>query len=76
MSLTTESSSDGDLKDPILHDKIKIVSQQSTARPGCIIQLDPISDATHVCITIFHFFLPSFQVDLIIREIFCKFLYF
>lgn len=48
MSLTTESSSDGDLKDPILHDKIKIVSQQSTARPGCIIQLDPISDATHV----------------------------
>lgn len=53
MSLTTESSSDGDLKDPILHDKIKIVSQQSTARPGCIIQLDPISDATHVCLTIF-----------------------
>lgn len=30
-----------------LHDKIKIVSQQSTARPGCIIQLDAISDATH-----------------------------
>jgi hypothetical protein len=30
-----------------LHDKIKIVSQQSTARPGCIIQLDAIADATH-----------------------------
>lgn len=30
-----------------LHDKIKIVSQQSTARPGCIIQLDAIDDATH-----------------------------
>lgn len=30
-----------------LHNKIKIVSQQSTARPGCIIQLDGIADATH-----------------------------
>lgn len=47
VSLTTESSSDGG-KETMLHDKIKIVSQQSTARPGCIIQLDPISDATHV----------------------------
>ena len=47
VSLTTESSSD-DGKEAMLHDKIKIVSQQSTARPGCIIQLDPISDATHV----------------------------
>lgn len=36
------------MKEGMLHDKIKIVSQQSTARPGCIIQLDPISDATHV----------------------------
>jgi hypothetical protein len=32
-----------------LHNKIKIVSQQSTARPGCVIQLDAIADATHVC---------------------------
>ncbi|XP_065223519.1 dmX-like protein 2 isoform X2 [Planococcus citri] len=47
VSLTTESSSDAGLKEGMLHDKIKIVSQQSTARPGCIIQLDPISDATH-----------------------------
>ncbi|KNC33790.1 hypothetical protein FF38_09709 [Lucilia cuprina] len=30
-----------------IHDKLKVVSQQSTARPGCIIQLDPISDAKH-----------------------------
>lgn len=30
-----------------LHDRLKVVSQQSTARPGCIIQLDPISDAKH-----------------------------
>lgn len=50
MSLSTECSSmnDGMLhhQSP-LHDKIKIVSQQSTARPGCIIQLDAIDDATH-----------------------------
>lgn len=50
MSLSTENSSlnDGLLhhQSP-LHDKIKIVSQQSTARPGCIIQLDAIADATH-----------------------------
>lgn len=50
MSLSTECSS---INDPMLHhqsplhDKIKIVSQQSTARPGCIIQLDAIDDATH-----------------------------
>lgn len=48
MSLSECSS----INDPILHqsplhDKIKIVSQQSTARPGCIIQLDAIADATH-----------------------------
>ncbi|XP_037874527.1 dmX-like protein 2 isoform X1 [Bombyx mori] len=30
-----------------LHDRIKIVSQQSTARPGAIIQLHAIADATH-----------------------------
>lgn len=50
MSLSTECSSlnDGLLNHQSpLHDKIKIVSQQSTARPGCIIQLEAISDATH-----------------------------
>ncbi|XP_035898477.1 dmX-like protein 2 isoform X2 [Anopheles stephensi] len=47
MSLSTESSENAGLLPPILHDKIKIVSQQSTARPGCIIQLDAIADATH-----------------------------
>lgn len=49
MSLSTECSSMNDAmhhQSP-LHDKIKIVSQQSTARPGCIIQLDAIEDATH-----------------------------
>lgn len=48
MSLSTDVSSENDLKHNLLHDRIKIVSQQSTARPGCIIQLDAISDATHV----------------------------
>jgi hypothetical protein len=48
VSLSTDTSSDDGLKHPSLHDKIKIVSQQSTARPGCVIQLDAISDATHV----------------------------
>jgi len=48
VSLSTDISSENDLKHNSLHDHIKIVSQQSTARPGCIIQLDAISDATHV----------------------------
>ncbi|XP_044575804.1 dmX-like protein 2 isoform X2 [Cotesia glomerata] len=45
-SLSTDISSDDGIRNSI-HDRIKIVSQQSTARPGCIIQLDAISDATH-----------------------------
>lgn len=47
VSLSTDASSDDGLQHSSLHDKIKIVSLQSTARPGCIIQLDAISDATH-----------------------------
>lgn len=50
MSLSTECSSINEAmmhQHSPLHDKIKIVSQQSTARPGCIIQLDAIDDATH-----------------------------
>lgn len=47
VSLSTECSSDNPILQSALHDKIKIVSQQSTARPGCVIQLDAISDATH-----------------------------
>ncbi|GAB0086325.1 dmX-like protein 2 [Sergentomyia squamirostris] len=47
VSLSTECSSDNDVHQLSIHDKIKIVSQQSTARPGCIIQLDAIADATH-----------------------------
>ncbi|XP_014484134.1 PREDICTED: dmX-like protein 2 [Dinoponera quadriceps] len=45
-SLSTDMSSDDGVRHSI-HDRIKIVSQQSTARPGCVIQLDAISDATH-----------------------------
>lgn len=48
ISISTESSMDDGGKHGSLHDKIKIVSQQSTARPGCVIQLDAIADATHV----------------------------
>jgi len=48
VSMSTDASSDDGLQHSSLHDKIKIVSLQSTARPGCIIQLDAISDATHV----------------------------
>jgi hypothetical protein len=48
VSLSTGASSDDGLQHSSLHNKIKIVSLQSTARPGCIIQLDAISDATHV----------------------------
>ncbi|XP_044020160.1 dmX-like protein 2 isoform X2 [Aphidius gifuensis] len=45
-SISTDISSDDGIRHSI-HDRIKIVSQQSTARPGCVIQLDAISDATH-----------------------------
>uniref|UniRef100_A0A336LP03 CSON007414 protein n=1 Tax=Culicoides sonorensis TaxID=179676 RepID=A0A336LP03_CULSO len=47
LSLSTESSSDKHNPFIELHKQIKIVSQQSTARPGCIIQLNAIDDATH-----------------------------
>lgn len=48
-NLSSDNSSDaGCVQHSSLHDKIKIVSQQSTSRPGCIIQLDAIADATHV----------------------------
>lgn len=45
-SLSSDVSSDDGVHHK-LHDKIKIVSHQSTARPGCVIQLDAIADATH-----------------------------
>ncbi|XP_073977920.1 rabconnectin-3 alpha isoform X3 [Rhodnius prolixus] len=47
VSLSTDVSSEDGGKHSTLHDRIKIVSQQSTARPGCVIQLDAISDASH-----------------------------
>lgn len=46
ISISECSSENGAAQTP-WHTKIKIVSQQSTARPGCIIQLDGIADATH-----------------------------
>lgn len=49
VSLSTDCSSENGMNHhhTPLHNKINIVSQQSTARPGCIIQLDGIADATH-----------------------------
>lgn len=47
ISMSTDCSSDNGMTVHGLCDKIKIVSQQSTARPGCVIQLDAIADATH-----------------------------
>ncbi|CAH2982214.1 unnamed protein product [Chilo suppressalis] len=48
MSMSTSSESTLEEGGGIpLHDRIKIVSQQSTARPGAIIQLHAIADATH-----------------------------
>ncbi|XP_045511959.1 dmX-like protein 2 isoform X5 [Pieris brassicae] len=45
MSISSESTiEEGGVP---LHDRFKIVSQQSTARPGAIIQLHAIADATH-----------------------------
>ncbi|XP_060804377.1 dmX-like protein 2 isoform X1 [Amyelois transitella] len=46
MSMSSESTLEEGSGVP-LHDRIKIVSQQSTARPGAIIQLHAIADATH-----------------------------
>lgn len=47
VSISSESSAEGVIHETPLHDRIKIVSQQSTARPGCVIRLDAIADATH-----------------------------
>lgn len=47
LSVSSESSSFNQGPFLEIHNQIKIVSQQSTARPGCIIQLDAIDDATH-----------------------------
>lgn len=46
-SLYSNPSSLTRISGSLLHEKINVVSQQSTARPGCIIQLDSISDAKH-----------------------------
>ncbi|XP_034672177.1 dmX-like protein 2 isoform X1 [Drosophila subobscura] len=46
-SMISNASSTMKAQRSALHDKLKVVSQQSTARPGCILQLDAISDAKH-----------------------------
>lgn len=46
-SMISNASSTLKAQRSALHDKLKVVSQQSTARPGCILQLDAISDAKH-----------------------------
>lgn len=69
VSLSTDCSSENGMNNHLqtpLHNKIKIVSQQSTARPGCIIQLDGITDATHDWQNTQ--FLHVFQEQLIVGE--------
>uniref|UniRef100_T1IMB2 RAVE complex protein Rav1 C-terminal domain-containing protein n=1 Tax=Strigamia maritima TaxID=126957 RepID=T1IMB2_STRMM len=45
--MSMSSSSSMGLKQQTLHSTFKIVSQQSTSRPGCVIQLAAIADAVH-----------------------------
>ncbi|XP_068239086.1 dmX-like protein 2 isoform X2 [Palaemon carinicauda] len=47
LSLSTDSSLQEQVGQVNLSDIFDIVSEQSTARPGCIIELDAIGDATH-----------------------------
>ncbi|XP_023230378.1 dmX-like protein 2 [Centruroides sculpturatus] len=47
MSMSSSTSSELGYRQLSLHDTFKIVSLQSAAHPGCIIELDAISDATH-----------------------------
>ncbi|GIY08077.1 dmX-like protein 1 [Caerostris extrusa] len=47
MSQSTSTSSGLGYKHSTLQDTFRIVSEQSTSRPGCVIELDSISDATH-----------------------------
>ncbi|XP_055931190.1 dmX-like protein 2 isoform X2 [Argiope bruennichi] len=47
MSQSTSTSSGLGYKHSTLQDTFRIISEQSTSRPGCVIELDAISDATH-----------------------------
>ncbi|KAG1687719.1 DmX-like protein 2 [Nymphon striatum] len=47
MSFASSSSVGFGMRQSSLKDTFNVVSEQSTARPGCIIQLDAISDAIH-----------------------------
>ncbi|XP_022241502.1 dmX-like protein 2 isoform X2 [Limulus polyphemus] len=46
-SMSSSTSSDIGYRQLSLQETFKIISSQSTSRPGCIIELDAISDATH-----------------------------
>ena len=39
-----------------INDKLKIVSTQSTARPGAVVELEPIEDAKQVMLQTYNFF--------------------
>lgn len=47
MSMSSSTSSELGYRQLSLHETFKIVSLQSAAHPGCIIELNAISDATH-----------------------------
>lgn len=49
MSQSSSTSSGLGYRHSTLQETFKIVSEQSTSRPGCIIELDSIMDAHHVC---------------------------
>ncbi|KAL3207739.1 hypothetical protein MRX96_009997, partial [Rhipicephalus microplus] len=48
ISLSSTTSSGMDMHHTGLQEEFRIVSLQSTARPGCIVELDAIADATNV----------------------------
>lgn len=49
MSQSSSTSSGLGYRHSTLQETFKIVSEQSTSRPGCIIELDSIMEAHHVC---------------------------
>lgn len=58
MSQSSSTSSGLGYRHSTLQDAFKIVSEQSTSRPGCIIELDSIMDAHHVS----KYFFFSFKI--------------
>lgn len=48
MSVSSDDSGAGYRAASKINDKLKIVSTQSTARPGAVVELEPIEDAKQV----------------------------